>query len=157
MLIRRWSDRLFLLQSIDTLKLWYFICNDNKLTFKILSTYVFNSEWIGMLFRWLRIPAPLIFVMLWMIVFIVLIGVSEGRWAHHCDGSVNMKSWISISRASYSSSLARSPISFTFRQIHFIRSSVNFGRALPEHVSFRRRTRALWRGINLLWILSTSN
>lgn len=98
---------------------------------------------MGMLFKWLRIPAPLIFVILWMIVLIVLIGVSEGRLAHHCDGSVNMNSWISVNKASYSNSLARSPISFTFLQIHFIKSSVNFGSALPEQVSFRRRTRAL--------------
>lgn len=114
-----------------------------KITFNILKTYVFSSEWIGILFKWLRIPVPLIFVMLCMIVLMVLIGVSDGLWAHHCEGRVNIKSWISISKASYSSSLARSPINFTFLQIHFIKSSVNFGRALPEHVSFSRRTRAL--------------
>ena len=61
-------------------------------TFKILKTYVFNSDGFGTPAMCCKIEAPLIFVILCMMVLIVRIGVSDGRVVHHGLGSVDIKS-----------------------------------------------------------------
>lgn len=78
-------------------------------------------------------------------VKLYLKGVSDGRVIHQELGKVIKNSLISNKTDSKFNSSTRSGNTFTLRQIHFIKSSVNFGRALVEQVSFKSLIRAQFK------------